>query len=680
MERLLFFWTTKTHHAVTQQQQALAAICDTFVGAVPAPHGSDPDGYWSRSASDQGVPQRLLDLIAGLKAEDQAQFAQLLQLISSPLLGLTWGGPLRPAHRLRPEQRQKMLQSWSCSRLALLRNAFNTLRRAATFLYFGDVPAGHSANPNNATIGYHPPGSHLAPDPQPIPTVDLNAGFSTLHLTCDVLVVGSGSGGGVVAATLAAAGRDVLVVEKGGYTPRGPGFTRQEFPMLHRHFEAGALLTTRDGSLSVLAGSTLGGGSAINWAGSLRTPDYVLEEWANEHHNPHFATTEYRAGFEEIERRMSVNTDLQHNPQNQALLDAAQQLGWNVGNIPMNLRLPADVPTDLAWQAAGFSCIGDAYGIKQGVHETFLKDATRDGARVLVGTQLQRLTVERGTVTGAEGVATRPDGSRVNVQIRAQQVVVSAGSLHTPVLLLKSGLTHPQIGRNLFLHPVVPVAAFLDRETLPWYGPMMSVIVHEFARLDGNWGFRIECPPIHPGLGASALSWESAAQLKADLLQARQLAVNFCLVRDRFGGRVTVGKRSGEPVLDYHLHPYDRQHLLRGIREAIVAHQAAAAREVLVPHNEPLRLRGDQPLSAEAIDALLQQRRWDTARMGLFSAHQMGTCRMGGTRDYPVQPNGETREVRGLFVADASLFPSASGANPMLSVKALALHVAKGMV
>jgi choline dehydrogenase-like flavoprotein len=652
---------------------ALAAICDTFIASEK--RTDDPNGYWSRSASDLGIPDRILALLATAKAEDQANFKQLTDLLTSPMLGLTWGGPLRPVHRLTPEQRQRLLHAWAKSPLALLRNAFNTLRKATTLLYYGDIQQGTDSNPNWADIGYAPVAHPPIPHKEPMPLVDIT-GDTTLD--CDVLVIGSGSGGGVVAATLARAGQSVLVVEKGEYAPR-ESFTRREFPMMNRHFEAGALLATDNGSVTVMAGSTLGGGSSINWAGSLRTPDYVLDEWAKEHHNPHFNDTKYHAYFEQIEQRTSVGQAWKHDPQNQALYSAAEALGWRAEYIPMNMRVPDGMSPDAAWEAAGFSCMGDAYGIKQGTHETFLRDAVQAGARVLVGLKVDHISTSNGSATGATGTVRHSDGRTSAVTIRAKRVVVSAGSLHTPVLLLKSGLTHPQIGRNLFLHPVVPMAAFYPTPTRPWLGPMMSVVVQEFARLHENWGFRLECPPIHPGLAASALSWESSTVFKADMLRLSHLAVHICLVRDRFGGRVTVGKRSGEPVLHYELNDYDRRHLIRSMQESARAHDTAGATEICVLSNTPRRIL-TEAANMDAFRADIARMPWGTNRMGLYSAHQMGTCRMGGTKDYPVQPDGATREVRGLYVADASLFPSASGSNPMLSTQALALHVANGML
>ena len=651
---------------------ALTAICNTFLPSIPRPN--DPDGYWARCASDLDVPARIIALMNGAKAEDRLAFNQLLDLLASPWLGLTWLGPLRSADRLRPEQRLTLLRRWAASPLPDIRNAFNSLRKLTSLLYYGDVPAGGTSNANWKTIGYQPLNQFIQPDPAPLPTLRPMAD-TLLH--CDVLVIGSGAGGSVVAAQLAAAGQEVLVVEKGGYALQHE-FNQQEVPMLTRHFEAGGLLASQNGFITVLAGSTLGGGTTINWAASLRTTDYVLEEWATRHGNPHFLEKSYQQGFDYIEQRNSVHREFTHNPQNQALLHAAHQLGYRAENIPMNLRFPADMPPETAWQASGFSCYGDSFSIKQGAVQTFLRDAVQHGARLLPDTDVEKITIRQGMATGAEANSRRPDGTTVRVTIKAKRVVVSAGSLHTPVLLLKSGLQHPQIGRNLYLHPVAAVPAFYNRDMLPWYGPMMSVIIQEFTRLDDNWGFRIECPPIHPGLGAFALSWENGEQLKSDLAKLRRIAVHVCLVRDRFGGQVTVGKRSGQPVIHYNLQEYDRRHLVRAMQESVRLHQAAGAEEIAVLHNQPLRF---YPKKEDLTEFLPQiaAKDWGINRFSLFSAHQMGTCRMGGQSGDPVQPNGETREVRNLFVADASLFPSASGTNPMLSIQALAYHVAQEM-
>jgi choline dehydrogenase-like flavoprotein len=650
---------------------SLAALCDVF---VPALHVQDDrDGYYARTAADQGVPARILSLLPLLKAEDRTQLEQLLQLINSPILGLTWWGPLKAAHKLDADQRERLLRRWAASPLAPIRNAYNTLRKLTTMLYYGDVPDGRADNPNWPTIGYEPVREYIKPEANPLPMWQPDRDQT---VDCDVLVIGSGSGGSIVAAVLAAAGQSVVVLDKGPYAPIHE-FNQQEFPMLRRHFEASSLLTSKSGSITVLAGSTVGGGTTINWAGSLRTPDYVLEEWASQHGNPHFVDASYQRCFEHVEKRNGVSTAFAHDPQNQALYNAAKQLKYKVENIPMNMRFPDTMPEEAAWAASGFSCYGDAYGIKQGAVQTFLRDAVQHGARIVPDTAVQRLNIANGEATGAIAQTRTVDGRTVNLTFRAKRVVVSAGTLHTPVLLMKSGLSHPQLGRNLFLHPVVNTAAFYPYETKPWFGPMMSVIVQEFTRQHENWGARIECPPLHPGLAAFALGWDGGTTFKQDMANLRHSAAHICLGRDRYGGRVTVGKQSGQPVIHYDLHDYDRKHLIKAAQESVRLHYEAGAERITFIHNQPLQFYRDKKDNIDTFIANIAQQKWGSNWLTLFSAHQMGTCRMGGTKDYPVDPSGAFRGVRNLWVADASLFPAASGTNPMLSVQALAYYVAQ---
>ena len=656
----------------SRQLAALAAICDTFIPAIQKE--DDPDGYWRRAASDVGVAEKIILAMQKAKAEDQSQFNQLLELLASPLLGITWMGPLKPAHRLTAAQRAILLKRWSRSPLPLLRNGFNSLRKLTGLIYFGDTFTPESTNPNWKTIGYEP----LGPVPRAL-SVLLKVQEPNGHtlLECDVLVVGSGAAGGVVAAQLAAAGNHVIVVEKGGYTPEH-AMDQREFPTLQHHFEAGGLLASTDGGMTVLAGSTLGGGTTVNWAATLRTPEYVLEEWA-QHGNPHFTEKSYQAGFDFIEKRNNVHTDYRHNPQNLALLTAAQKLGLNAGAIPLNIRFPTDISEETAWKALGFSCYGDRFGIKQGSVQTFLPDAVANGASVFSNVDIQRILVKNGEAVGAEGTTrSSKTGHPQKITIKAKKVVVAAGALNTPVLLMKSGLTHPQIGQNLWLHPVAATAAFASEDTLPWHGPMMSVIVRSFEQLDGNWGIRLECPPLHPGLAAFALSWEGGESFKAQMAEIRRLSVQIAITRDKFGGRITIGKQSGQPVVHYKLSDYDRKHLLRGLAESVRLHEAAGAEHIMIVHNQPIHYypKKDKP---DKFTTEMANRQWRPNDFGLFSAHQMGTCRMGGNSNCPVKPNGETREVRNLYVADGSLFPTASGVNPMLSIQALAFHVSTMM-
>ncbi len=643
----------------------LQALADTFVPALPdgAPAGSTGLSL-----------DKLQDAIRAQPLGAQAEFGQLLDLMEKPLLGLTWLGPLKPFRRLGPAQREQLLQSWAASNVPALRKAFNGLRKLCALLYYGgstaEVPAAWGR------LGYPGPAERPVDTPKPIrtlrPTQDAD-------YACDVLVIGSGAGGGVVAGELARAGHDVLVLEKGPYC-HGCDFTQREVDMLGRLYDAKGALATQDGSVGILAGSCLGGGTTVNWAGAFRTPDYVLHEWAREHAAPHFASPEFRQSLDAVARAIGVNTDYaRHNGQNQALWDGSTRLGQEVKLIPRNEKGLTD--SEAHFRALGYSTLGDGHGLKQGTLNTYLLAAFEHGARILADTRVERVTVAGGRATGAEAVHTTADGRAVRVTVRAQRVVVAGGAVQTPALLLRSGLQHPHLGHHLHLHPTVVVGARYPHAMNSWHGPSMSVVNDTYTRLHGtNYGTKLETPPTHPGLLSTVLPWLSGRQHHELLRDADHLGSFIVLTRDRDGGRVRVDKH-GAPLIDYVLSDFDRANMLEGVRAAAHIHVAAGAHTVYLPHNSlpTLHAQAGALLNPEVL-AALPHLGWKPNQFGLYSAHQMSTCRTGGdAATHPLRPNGETVEVQNLFVADGSAFPACSGVNPMLTIMALAHYTAQGL-
>ncbi|WP_180754396.1 GMC family oxidoreductase N-terminal domain-containing protein [Hymenobacter sp. DG01] len=657
------------------QCATLRALADAFIPALPAPAGAPDPAYWARCGSAGVDLTKAARLIEAQSAGTRQEFLQLLQLLDTPALGLTWFGPLRPFGRLAPEQREKLLQSWAASNVPQLRKGFQALRKLFVFLFYG----GSTPEQGNFVwehIGY--PGPQV-PDPavaaeKPIRTLQPT---QDAHYDCDVLVIGSGAGGGVVAGELAAAGHDVLVLEKGPYF-HGPDFTQREVDMLGELYEARGGLSTQDGGIALLAGSCLGGGTTVNWAGAFRTPDYVREEWAREHQVPHFTGPDFSRSLEAVSEALGVNTAYpRHNGQNQALWDGSRALGQDVKLIPRNEK--GLTSSEEHFCGLGYSGFGDRHGIKQGTLNTYLQTAFDHGARLLCSTAVTRVTLAHGRATGAEAVHTTADGRPVRVTVRARRVVVAAGSIQTPALLLRSGLRHAHLGQHLHLHPTVAVSGLYRQRIEPWHGPMMSVVNDAFTRLEGsNFGVKLETPPAHPGLMAMVLPWRSGQQHKALMQQAAHLGSFIVLTRDRDGGRVSVD-RHGAPCIDYILSDYDRGHLLRGVRAAAEVHVAAGAHTVLLPHGTLPTLHAENgQLQNPEVLAGLPYLSWKANQFGLYSAHQMSTCRMGGNAaTHPTSPTGELYDVRHLFVADASAFPACSGVNPMLTIMALAHHTAQ---
>ena len=655
------------------QRETLRTLADTFIPAVedgPAEQAA----YWQRRGSEGVNLDQIEQVMDEQPAAARQEFLKLLGLLDSPTLGLTWFGSLRPFARLQPAQREKMLQSWAQSNVPQLRKGFHALRKLFTFLHYGGSAA-NAANPVWEGIGYPGPQPEAVVDtPRPIRTLQPEADVT---YDCDVLVIGSGAGGGVVAGELAAAGHSVLVLEKGPYC-HGCDFTQREADMLGRLYDAKGALSTQDGSIGILAGSCLGGGTTVNWAGAFRTPDYVLQEWAREHQVPHFASLDFKKSIDAVSRALSVNIDYpRHNAQNQALWDGSTKLGQEVKLIPRNEKGLTD--SEAHFRGLGFSTLGDPYGIKQGTLNTYLLHAFEHGARLLADTRVERVTLEGGRATGAEAVHTTADGRQVRVSVRAKRVVVAGGAIQTPALLLRSGLKHPHIGRHLNLHPTVVVAGLYEQRMDPWFGPSMSVVNDCFTMLNGtNYGAKLETPPAHTGLMSMVLPWVNGRQHKQLMQQVAHLGSFIVLTRDRDGGRVSIDK-NGQALIDYTLSEHDRANMLIGVRAAAEIHAAAGAYTVYLPHSTlpTLDIKSGQIQNPEVLERL-PHLGWKPNQFGLYSAHQMSTCRMGGDAStHPTSPTGELYEVKNLFVADASAFPACSGVNPMLTIMALAHYTSQ---
>jgi choline dehydrogenase-like flavoprotein len=329
----------------------------------------------------------------------------------------------------------------------------------------------------------------------------------------------------------------------------------------------------------------------------------------------------------------------------------------------------------------GYCIFGCRHGGKQSAATTFLLDAqARGDTRILTGCRALRVLWGGGRVRGVEAVAATAAGDLVAVEVRAPTVVVAAGSVCSPALLLRSGLELPAIGRHLHLHPASGVAGTFARPIEPWNGPPQSVLCDEFAGAPdgGGYGFRLETAPAHPGLLAMSTPWCGARDHRREMQASARKCTLIVLVRDRATGRVGVN-RHGEPVVDYRPGRQERALLRQGIAAASRVLLAAGARQLLAINHRRLGLRAvDDPAARQRyFDGVARcrcERNWST----LFSAHQMGTCRIGAdSRTAVCDGGGEVFGVRGLFVADASAFPASSGVNPMVTVMALAHHTAQ---
>lgn len=545
-------------------------------------------------------------------------------------------------------RREALLRACADAPVPALRSGFQALKRLALFAAYGALDDG-GGNPLWPALGYAGPRSDRPPE-APAPSVQHGARGV---LRADAVVVGSGAGGGVAAALLAQAGLDVIVLEAGPAADAAAHAQSEARAMAELYLDAG-LAASDDLGVAILAGACVGGGTAVNWSTSLRLTEPVAAQWAAAS-GVDALSAELDASYDAVAARLGLQTAAIHNRNNRAILDGCAALGWAATPIPRNASCCGD--------ACGYCGFGCAYGEKRGTATTYLRDAAAAGARIIAGVRVDRVRIEGGRAAGVEA-----DGLRVDAPL----VVVAAGALRTPGILARSGVRSAHLGRHLHLHPTSAVAATFDAPVESWHGPMQSVLCDRFAALDDAYGATVETAPAHPGLMALALPWRSRAQHEDEMARARHSATLIALTRDRGSGTVSL---DGRDDVRYALAPDDAAHLLAGLAGAAEIAFAAGATRVTTLHARPVVLeRANASRSGrERFEQALRARGAAPNRLALFSAHQMGTARMHRDPDAGVvDERGALHGVEGVLVADASVFPLASGVNPMLTIMALA--------
>ena len=652
----------------------LAAIAETFV----AGDGAARARLAAEALEDVADPSQLRELRLVLRLMDSA--AANLLLAGRP-------GGLR---RMSPDARERYLLGWGTSRLSQRRTAFQALRKLLTFLAYGGGEGAPGARIE--AIGYRPDDPALSRDPmlvQPLTPPATAARDDAWVLDADAVVIGSGAGGGVVAAELAAAGRSVVILEAGPFVDEA-AMPRSEVDAFDRLYLDRGLLSTWDGAVTMLAGAAVGGGTLVNWMTSIGAPASVREEWASEHGLEGVTGTAWDDDVRAIERELGVAESTHIPPKDAVILRGARALGWEAAATRRNATGCGD---------CGSCPFGCRRGTKRSGIRAHLARATSCGARVVAGARVTRVLIENGRASGVEGEVRAEVGGvggPRRLTVRAPVVVVAAGALRTPAILLRSGLDHPGIGRNLRLHPVPVVAGQFAEEITMWRGTMQAARSLEFIEPDGlRNGYAIESAPGHPGLLALALPWEGGEAHARVMADATHISPLIAVTRDGGAGRVRV-TRAGRVRVDYAL---DRGGVAT-MRHALVSMarlaRAAGAMEVVAVGTPPAWYRAnvagdgatDQERAFGRFLDLLSSFDCSPNRAGVFSAHQMGSVRMGsGIEDHPCDPWGRVRigggregVIGGLWVGDGSLFPTGLGVNPMITIMAMARGVSRALL
>ncbi|XP_042390499.1 long-chain-alcohol oxidase FAO2-like [Zingiber officinale] len=729
-----------THGFSAAQMRSLAAMCEAFIPSLPLektnlcgkeelPADKSLEAFFLASGSDAPVPDEVAELAAKRGQKEVLFLVKLVMWLLATRLGtLVLCGSLCLSGRfpfinkfpdMAVAKREEALRRWSREKTFVHVRTIFLFVKVLSFFVFYSTTNEESENRAWSAIGYRKPSEEKPPlrsegDERPldkgiIETKDMtdssflqslrvkglavteNHQENSYHIKCDVVVVGSGCGGGVAAAVLARSGHKVVVIEKGNYFT-AEDYTGLEAPSMDQLYESGGILSSSDGKMMILAGATAGGGSAVNWSACIRTPDFILKEWATEHHLSLFQTPEYASAVDTVWEKLGVTENCTREGfQNQVLRKGCENLGLEAITVPRNSSES---------HFCGSCCYGCRAGDKRGTDTTWLVDSVNSGAVIITSCKAERFVLEEKNKQGNDdnnnrkkkclGLIARSSNKSITKRLRieAKATISACGSLLTPPLMIASGLKNPNIGKNLHLHPVAFAWGYFPEPTSALKGKNFEGgIITSLHKVEtsGNsnspYGSIIETPALGPASFASLFPWVSGQAMKEAMLRYSRTAHLFALVRDQGSGRI-----ESEGRINYRMSPADKENLKEGLRRALRILVAAGAVEVGTHRSDGQRLKcrgvSEEDLEefldgvAIASGPLSKSDMWSL----YCSAHQMGSCRMGASEEAGgVDERGESWEAEGLFVCDASVLPTAVGINPMITIQATAYCLSNGI-
>ncbi|CAK9437244.1 uncharacterized protein LODBEIA_P16220 [Lodderomyces beijingensis] len=613
-------------------------------------------------------------------------FVTLMNIFESRILAPTLTNSITLVKDMTVKEREKLLMSWRDSPVSLKRRLFRLVfsLTVKNFADMGDL----GGELHNKAIRY--PGKSIretaydghVPD-------DFKYDFlkkpqfdgAELYLPdIDVLIVGSGAGAGVIAHTLANDGYKSLIVEKGKY------FSPDEFVMsdgegIENLYQGSGTVSTESQSLFILAGATFGGGTTVNWSACLTTPFKVRKEWYDDYGVEFAATDTYDKCQDYVWRQMGASTEgITHSLANKIIIDGGKKLGYQSRAIAQNSGGHIHHP-------CGHCFIGCRYGIKQGSAVNWFKDAAKTGSQFMQQVRVIRILHEKGVATG---VLCQDTETGVKFTISGpKKYVVAGGSLMTPVVLQNSGFKNKNIGKNLTLHPVTAVFGDFGRDVQAnhYDHSIMTSVCTQVDDLDGKaHGAKIETILNTPGIQAVFLPWRGNEEARRDLLRYNHMCAMLLITRDTSTGSVTGDPHRPDALyIDYDVSKFDRNALLQAMLITSDMLYIEGAVRILSPQPWVPIFHSDIPKDQRSItDKDYVEWREKVAKIPLLqygtpfgSAHQMSSCRMSGKgpKFGACDTSGRLFEASNVYVGDASLLPTASGANPMITTMTVARHV-----
>jgi len=493
-------------------------------------------------------------------------------------------------------------------------------------------------------------------------------------MEADVVIVGSGAGGGVSAEILAKSGLTVIIVEEGALKS-SKDFKMREADAYPTLYQESAARKTRDKAINILQGRTVGGSTTVNWTSSFRTPTPTLDYWQNNFGLKDYTSEALAPWFLMMEERLSVSTWLTPpNENNDLLKRGAAKLGIPAAAIMRNVKG--------CWNL-GYCGMGCPTNAKQSMLVTTIPSALNHGATLLTHARAERLTirgdkVETLVVVAMDATGVAASGRRV--MLRAKHFVVAGGAINSPALLLRSSVPNPHglLGTRTFLHPTVISAGIFAQRVDGYAGAPQTIYSDHFLEthaVGGPIGYKLEAPPLHPLLLSTTMA--GFGQAHSDTMrQFPHVHGLLALLRDGFhdqskGGTVGLAG-DGSPVLDYPITEFVWDGVRRAHLSMAEIQFAAGAKSV-----QPVHERAEVYTSWDAAKKGISALQYKEHITRVVSAHVMGGCTMSDdARLGVVGANGRYHGLANLSVHDGSLFPTSIGANPQLSIYGITARLA----
>jgi choline dehydrogenase-like flavoprotein len=491
-----------------------------------------------------------------------------------------------------------------------------------------------------------------------------------LRLHADLCVVGSGAGGAMAAMAAAEAGLSVVVLEAGEYLTPADMVQREEEMLPRLYWDAGGR-TTLDRAVKIHQGRGVGGSTLHNLNLVKRIPASIRDRWTRERKLTKLDARTWDALYDEVELLLSVSTVPRErwNRHNLLLEAGVKALGWAGGGLSHNRT---------GCIGSGFCEIGCAYDGKNNAAKVVIPRAVKAGAQILTRCQAVRVIHDGQRARGVEARALEPRTNRPigQVIIEAPRVCLAASATATPAMLLRSRIPDPggETGNHLRVHPAVVVAGEFDEPVRAWDGIPQTYECTEYLQLDKEDGHRVWIVPAfaHPA-GTSVIMPGHGLGHRDLMRRYGHMAALTAMIHDRTSGRVRPDAEMGISI-EYWPDAADRAELMLGLRACVKLLFAAGARRVLVPTRPP-RVYERGASTADLDDLELTPGLTD-----LTAVHPMASVPMG---DDPavaaVDSEGKHHHLKGLWVADGSLFPSSIGVPPQLSIYAMGLHVGRAI-